>query len=205
MTVKAKREPSVLLNPADLVTDFDPDAGLAKPDSTSVRRLRDLGGMFRDQAAFEATCRDENPLVYTVQVFSPRDHEGDLSLGFGRLEPGTVGDEFYMTKGHVHERTEMAEIYVGLRGRGVMLLRNASGGHTRALDLSAGKIVYVPGHTLHRTVNCGDEALCYFGIYPSLAGHDYSSLQRIGFDAVVIRSPEGPKVLGKGEELAVTR
>ncbi len=39
------------------------------------------------------------------------------------------------------------------------------------LPLEAGAVVYVPGHTAHRTVNTGPAPLVYLGIYPWDAGH----------------------------------
>lgn len=193
------------VNRDTLVRAFASRTGFANPDSTTERHLRDLEGIFADAAAYEAACRQENPLVYSVQTFAPEAGEGDLHTGFGRIEPGTVGNEFYMTKGHVHSRAEMAEVYVGLSGVGLMLLKGVGNPRPAAVELSAGRVVYVPGHTAHRTVNVGDEPLCYFGVYSAVAGHDYSALARDGFGATVLRSRHGAKILHRGEELSVTR
>jgi glucose-6-phosphate isomerase len=182
-----------------LVRDFNPEHGFTEPDSVTERRLHDLSGVFADTAAYEAACLAGNPLVYSVQIFTPGGGEGDLHVGYGTIEPGTVGSEFFMTKGHVHERAEMAEVYIGLRGKGYMLLQDVRDGGNRAVELGEGRIVYVPGHTAHRTVNSGSGRLAYFGIYSAAAGHDYRRIAEDDFDAVVLRGAAGPRLVPRRE------
>lgn len=193
------------MDPSHFVREFDPDTGFASPDSVAHRRLRDLEGVFADEEAYAAACRSENPLVYSVQVYAPGNAEGDLHLGYGRIQPGTVGGEYFMTRGHLHARVEMAEIYLGLRGSGLMLLQGADGGRPRTLPLTPGRAVYVPGSTAHRTINTGSEPLAYFGIYPAVAGHDYQSWGRDGFDAVVLKGDHGPEVFSREEGIHMMR
>ena len=38
-----------------------------------------------------------DPLVYAVSSFEPGDGEGDLHYGLGVVQPGTVGQEFFMS------------------------------------------------------------------------------------------------------------
>lgn len=190
------------MDPDRLVRDFDPDTGFANPDSVGEKRLSDLSGVFADEAAYAAACREADPLVYSVQVFAPGGGEGDLHLGYGRILPGAVGGEFFMTRGHVHARIDMAEIYLGLRGRGLMLLQAVDGGTARTLELAPGRAVYVPGSTAHRTINTGPEPLAYFGIYSAVAGHDYERwAEEGGFDVVVVKGGDGPAVLPREEAL----
>ena len=97
-----------------------------------------------------------------------------------------------MTKGHLHEAREAAEVYIGLSGQGVMLLEDEKTGESRMEPLGRGRIVYVPGWTAHRTLNTGKEPLTYFGIYPANAGHDYGAIAERNFLKTVVEENGRP-------------
>jgi glucose-6-phosphate isomerase len=137
--------------------------------------------------AYERVLDRGNPLVYSVASLEPADGEGDLHCGLGILQPGLVGDEYFLTKGHLHTWRDAAEIYIGLSGKGAMLLEDEGGGCCRMVLLQQNSVVYVPGHTAHRTVNTGDDPLVYLGIYPARAGHDYGAIAKSNFRSVVVR------------------
>ncbi|MEZ4518758.1 MAG: glucose-6-phosphate isomerase family protein [Chloroflexota bacterium] len=69
----------------------------------------------------------------------------------------------FMTKGHYHEWREAARVYIGLHGKGLMLLEDETTNDARLVSLCANEIVYVPGNTAHRTINIGDKPLVYIG------------------------------------------
>jgi glucose-6-phosphate isomerase len=62
-------------------------------------------------------------------------------------------------------------------------------------------VVYVPGHTDHRTVNTGREPLVYLGIYPAWAGHDYRSLDEQTFSVVVVEDRGNARIIDRSEFL----
>ncbi|TVR87554.1 MAG: cupin domain-containing protein [Trueperaceae bacterium] len=162
----------------------------------SERRLSDLEGVFEDEAARCAAVERDDPVVYRVfAVERGADESGALSFGLGVLQPGRVGDEYFMTKGHLHTRREAAEVYVGMAGRGIMLLEDHRDGRCRAVAFGPNDVVYVPGHTAHRTVNVGTEPLAYLGIYPSDAGHDYAAIASGNFRQRVVRTDDAPRVV----------
>jgi len=115
------------------------------------------------------------------------------------LMPGRIGREYFLTKGHLHEWREAAEVYVGLRGEGLMLLEDEETGRSRLLQLGAGRAVYVPGHTAHRTINSGTLPLLYLGIYPAAAGHDYGAIAERNFRKVVVEQDGQPVLLDRTE------
>ncbi|HEX2864547.1 MAG TPA: glucose-6-phosphate isomerase family protein [Deinococcales bacterium] len=176
----------------DLALSFDPQTG-AMPgrEPSSVRRLSDLRGCFADGAAFEAAVAAGDPVVYEVTSVDAGNGPGDLAYGVGVLYPGRVGDEFYLTRGHVHEWREAAEIYLTTRGRGLMLMQDERTGRAWAEPMTENGILVVPAFTLHRTVNVGDEPLVYIGINPAAAGHDYGVVQNPGFAQVAVADPQG--------------
>jgi glucose-6-phosphate isomerase len=160
----------------------------AIPNAAVVeRRLSQLRGAFADSEAYERAVEQGDPLVYSVASVEPADGEGDLHYGIGKIMPGRVGQEYFLTRGHFHQWRPAAEIYIGLTGTGVMLLDS---------------VVYVPGHTAHRTVNVGDMPLTYLGIYPARAGHDYGALAERNFAQVVVENGGKPCVLQRAQFLA---
>lgn len=172
---------------------IDVDAGELSGGVTSERHLSDLRGCFVDSDAYRAALEDGDPLVYSVVTVAD-DALGALSFGLGTIQPGRIGGEFYLTKGHYHSRREAAEAYIGLRGHGGLVLENESGG-SGFVPMSAGEVVYVPGHTAHRSVNCGDEPFTYLGVYASDAGHDYAGIAEANFALVVLDGPAGARTL----------
>jgi len=184
----------------ELLSHIDLDRGTLSGGSHIERRLSQLRDAFADrQAVDHMLARGEDPVVYTVSTLEHGSGEGDQHVGLGVLHPGTVGQEFFLTRGHRHNRPEASELYLGLRGRGKMILQMSSG--TSVIDLKPQSLVYVPGYTDHRTVNTGTEPLMYLGIYPAWAGHDYRSLSERNFSVVVVEDHGAPRILNRSEFL----
>lgn len=176
-----------------LMTRFDPVTASIKGQPLVEKRLSQLRDTFADQTAYERVLREQNdPVIYSVTSVAPAEGEGQLHFGIGKIMPGLIGSEYFMTRGHFHEWRLAAEIYIGLRGQGLMLLENESGEVIRSLELLPDSVVYVPGGTAHRTVNTGEVPLTYMGIYPADAGHDYGALATRNFSKVVIAQGESP-------------
>jgi glucose-6-phosphate isomerase len=137
--------------------------------------------------------------VYTVSSVSTGTGEGALHYGIGVLYPGTIGKEYFLTKGHLHSWRAAAEVYVGLKGEGKMLLEDEATGGSTIVDLLPNSAVYVPGHTAHRTVNVGATPLVYIGVYPAEAGHEYREIAKKNFRMMMIEV-DGKPVAVKREE-----
>lgn len=169
-----------------LAAGHDRAAGAYAGGQRSERRLSQLGGIWVDKEAYTKALDDGDRLVYSVETMEPAQGEGALHYGIGRIEPGRIGDEYFMTRGHLHEWRPAAEVYIGLTGHGMMQLENEVTGESRLLRLDGGDFVYVPGFTAHRTINVGDDPLMYIGVYPAMAGHDYRSIAERNFRTLVI-------------------
>ena len=178
-----------------LLGRFDPEAGTLEGGARVERRLSDLKGVFLDEAAYASACAQGDPLVYSVETIEPGTGEGDLHYGIGLIQPGRIGREYYMTKGHLHQWRDASEIYIGLSGKGVMLLEDEATGESRMLPLEPGMAVYVPGHTAHRTANVGDKPLSYIGVFPARAGHDYGAYAVRNFRFVIVDEGGEPKMI----------
>ena len=179
---------------------FDPLTGIIAGRTPTSRYLVDVGAIFADRQAYTQLVV-KNPLVYEVTQVEEHNGDGQVHYGLGIIYPGKVGSEYFMTKGHLHEWRSAAEVYIGLRGRGMMLLEDERTGECRAVPLAANSTVYVPGYAAHRTVNVGDEPLVYWGILSSAAGHDYGTVGERNFRKVIVEKDGRPVVMDRDEFL----
>jgi glucose-6-phosphate isomerase len=165
--------------PASL--EVDPLRGLfAGRSERYEKHLPDLAGLYRDTAAFDAALTaDTGAPVYWVESSTPEEGRGALTIGLSVLQPGRIGDEYAMTRGHLHAQAEFAELYYGIAGSGVMLLESVAG-ESRAVPITPGVAVHVPGGWVHRSVNVGDDKLVTLFAYATEAGQDYGIIERAG-------------------------
>ncbi len=90
-----------------------------------------------------------------------------------------------MTKGHYHTELNTGEIYLALRGEGLMLMKTPDG-QCRHETFAPGRMVYVPPYWGHRSINTGREPLISFCVYPGDAGHNYGDIEKEGFPKRVL-------------------
>jgi glucose-6-phosphate isomerase len=171
---------------------LDAATGRVSPDGPlQERRLSDLEGLYEDAAAWREAVDGGDPLVYTVSGAPVPEEPGEVPFSITTIEPGDVAGELYMTKGHWHTAEE-GEVYVGMTGRGGLLLFN--GDEHRFIDLSDGGVGYIPPGWAHRTANTGDEPFRFLAIYPGAAGHDYERVLAGGMGARIFRDGRGYEV-----------
>ena len=165
-------------------------------DGRSARyevRLERLKAIYGDALAYEERVAEvgADELVYWVDSHSYDDGPGSLTIGTSTLLPGTIGDEFAVTRGHLHAQADRAELYFCLSGRGVMLMETLDG-ETSAIELTAGRAAHVPGGWIHRSVNVGSEPFVTLFCYNSDAGQDYGVIADAGgMSQCVVSAPGG--------------
>ena len=161
------------------------------PVQESAKTLGDLKSAFLDRAALGRM--DAAQVVYTVQWWSPvpAGDEGGLFWGVTTLQPGRVGDEYFMTHGHFHANATRAEYYGTIRGKGMLVQMDADR-KTWAEPMSPGTLHYIRGEFAHRVVNVGDEPLLFWACWPSDAGYDYATIATRGFGARVVERDGQP-------------
>ena len=192
-TIAASFSQSIMLSSiAQLVHHYDPATANMKSGRVVERHLSDLRGCFYDTNAYKAALTEGDPLLYRVTALEPASGTGDLHYGLGILYPGKIGDEYYLTKGHLHRTREAAEVYIGLSGQGMMLLEDEQTGQSRLEPFGQDQVLYVPGHTAHRTMNTGSTPLTYFGVYPANAGHDYGVIAERNFLKILVEQQGRP-------------
>ncbi|WEZ86035.1 glucose-6-phosphate isomerase (plasmid) [Rhizobium sp. 32-5/1] len=145
-----------------------------------VKTFNDLEGLYCDMQAFQALASERgNEVAYEVTDFKASSNPGDIIIGVTRMEPGRVGDEYYMTRGHIHARPNRPEMYYGESGLGVMLLESPDG-QVRTIEIGPRTMCYVPPFWIHRSVNVGREPLVMTFSYPADSGQDYDIIAKAG-------------------------
>jgi len=165
-------------------TTIDPATGILCGDAiqSSERMLADLASVFADAQAYAEL--DPRTVVYRVQcqMKVQEGKAGGLFFGTSFLKPGRVGDEYFMTKGHLHAKRDTGEYYWGIKGQGALILMDEDR-RCWYEPVYPGSLHYIPGCIAHRLANIGDRELAVGACWPSDAGHDYASIAEQGFSA----------------------
>ena len=157
-------------------------------------RASDLRGLVADPRALDALVAHGDPVVYRV-VTAPGGLAEGVGLAVTTIERGSVGDELFMTRGHVH-RDASAETYVCTDGVGGLLL--SDGDRAEWIELRPGDVASIPGGRAHRTVNVGRERFSFLAVFELGAGNDYETVAKRGMGARVLRSGDGYRVVDTG-------
>jgi len=166
-----------------------------KPAKRSkVVKLSDMKEFFTDvEAAEKILAKGRDPTIYQYYEFIEEESPGYLTVGLTVLYPGKVGKEYFMTRGHFHEK-DSAELYYGLYGEGILLMQSREG-ETDYVVLKPGTIGYVPPGWGHRTINTGRKRFVFLFAYLSDAGHDYGIVKEKGFAKIVVEEKGRPRVV----------
>ncbi len=172
-----------------------PSAIPSRADNHIQRRLSDLRGQFFDQEAYQKMLDEEDTPLYDVYEIRVPEVVGELLQGISIVHPGKVGNEFFMTKGHFHSVLETSEVYYCLKGEGFMVMETPEG-ETAVEALTPGKVLYVPPRWAHRSVcTARQEDLVIFFTYPGNSGHDYGTIERLGFRKLVVEGENGIEII----------
>jgi glucose-6-phosphate isomerase, archaeal len=171
-------------------TAVDLQTGLLDPSRDVVeRRLSDMAAMY-----VERPDGTGDPVIYRVYAIPVPATNANVVSSTTVIEPGTVGREYFMTKGHFHEVRDRGEVYVGLAGEGRLVLATEDGRHA-VEPMRKGTVNYIPGGWAHRSVNVGEQPLVFFAAYVGDAGHDYRTIEERGFPILVLKGERGPEVV----------
>lgn len=178
-----------------LSAKIDLAKGLIEPyKKHNVVRLSDLREYFSDREQVEKVIATSGDVV-VYEYFETGFEADEVNINFGMtiMYPGKVGREYFLTRGHFHERPA-PEIYFGLEGDGIILMQSETG-DVEWRRLEPNSIVYVPPGWGHRTINTGNKRLVFFFAYPSNAGHDYEIVRKKGFAKLVVEENGVPVLI----------
>jgi glucose-6-phosphate isomerase len=163
-----------------------------EPIAYQTRAMKEVASIFRDQIAARAIAPETS--VYAVQSWLPvaEGTQGALFFGVSTIMPGKVGNEYFMTKGHFHLKSDRAEFYWGVAGKGMLILMDQNN-NTWGEEVSPGSLHYIGGNTAHRLANTGDCELIVGACWPADAGHDYETIAQNGFTARLLEIDGSPK------------
>ena len=178
-------ESTLIMNPFGVNIDLI-EGVMDQPDRHLVRQASVMRGYYADAAALERLIAEHgDPLHYETFEKDVPEQYGQLCFCISQLQPGRVGDEFFMTKGHYHTVAETAEVYLCIRGQGYMLMKAPPDAQRQsrcvAEPMQRNRLVYVPPYWAHRSINTGAEPLISLCIYPAEAGHNYGDIETEGF------------------------
>ena len=162
-----------------------------EPVQESFKTIQDLKRVFRDSAALSSLGPTRE--VYRVRWWSPADSgtEGGLFWGLTQLQPGKVGDEYFMTHGHYHASRTRAEFYGTVSGSGMLIQMNTER-RTWGEMMMPGSLHYVHGENAHRIANTGSDPLIVWACWPTDAGYDYESIAEKGFSSRLVERDGKP-------------
>ena len=165
-----------------------------EPVSESHKTLAGLTSIFQDRPAQHSL--DPAREVYRVRWWAPVSlgAEGGLFWGVTVLQPGKVGDEYFMTHGHFHANPTRAEYYATVSGSG-MLIRMDAERHTWGEAMAPGTLHYIRGEHAHRVANTGSEPLVFWACWGSDAGYDYGAIAERGFGARLVERNGQPTLV----------
>lgn len=120
-------------------------------DKKIIRTLKDMKDKFFFKQEVKNTLKKRNPKIYTVYIKRINNKNYSLTV----LEPGTIFNEFFMTKGHKHLKKDK-EIYILLKGKGILYLQSKI---TKLIKLKKNKPITISGNSIHRLINVGKTKL----------------------------------------------
>jgi glucose-6-phosphate isomerase len=174
------------INNHPVTVDIDLSNGVFTPCMEyEPRRLSRLARMFHDQVAVEQAMQSGDPLIYEIRYYPFITDNSDMVLGTTRVQPGKIGDEYYMTKGHFHEVGNQPEIYHCVHGEGFLIMMTREG-EFQISQWRAGSITHIPPQYAHRVINTGVTPLVFVATFHAAAGHDYGFIEEKGFRYLIL-------------------
>ena len=174
---------------------FSLEDGLS-PDRTPTRRmLSQMEGMYYYEEDFENILKKEDICVYEFYELGIPEKSNHLAYGTTIIYPGKVGKEYFMTKGHFHEKLDTAEVYYCTKGHGFLLMEDING-KIEVQEMTPGVSVYVPPNFAHRSINISkNEPFIMFFVFRADAGHDYKTIETNGFRKLIIDKDGKPEII----------
>ena len=179
-----------MMPPFFMNVDFQ-SGELNPSDRINIRKLSHMKGMFFDQVSERRILERYDPVIYSFSEKILPEESGHLQIALTSINPGKIGEEYYMTKGHYHKIAQASEVYLGLQGEGCLLLQTAQG-EFASIDIRPGVLAYIPPNWGHRMGNTGNKPFVFFAVYPGNAGHNYGDIEKTGFVKILVERERKP-------------
>ena len=150
-----------------MISDYKKTIRYFEKQKGKARKLKDVIKWYSDNKAIEKELK-KNPNKVIYETFT--DEFTPINLTLTVVNPGVIGKEYYMTKGHIH-RKKTPEFYILLDGNGKLLIQKDS--NVKIIDLKKGEIALIPTNYAHRLINTGKKKLKVLTIYDQESKPDY--------------------------------
>ena len=150
-----------------MISDYRKTIRYFEKQQGKGRKLKDVVKWYSDKEAVEKELK-KNPNKVIYETFTDKFTPIDLTLTV--VNPGIIGKEYYMTKGHIH-RKKTPEFYILLEGKGKLLIQKQS--KAKVIELKKGEITLIPINYAHRLINTGNKKLKVLTIYHENSKPDY--------------------------------
>ncbi len=161
-------------------------------DKKVIRRISDIIPYVSDSKAAEEMAENDDKIVYEVLQRNVPQEPGHIQHSITIIKPGNIQGELFMTKGHYHGNEQSAEIYLGLRGRGLLVMQKDE--QTEIIEMRKGTAAYIPPKWAHRTININaDQDFVFMSFFPGDAGYDYKKLQQEGINIRIMKDGDNYK------------
>jgi glucose-6-phosphate isomerase len=183
---------NVPVNNQPISVQLDIPTGVFTPCmELDLRKVSNMAKMFSNKPAVEEIIRSGDRLVYEIRYYPFITENSDMALGTTIIFPGQVGGEYYMTKGHFHERNDQPEVYHCVQGEGVLQMMTRQGEYVTS-KWQTGTITHIPPQFAHRVVNTGSTPLVFVAVFHVAAGHDYGLIEERGFKYMILEQDGRP-------------
>jgi glucose-6-phosphate isomerase, archaeal len=174
---------------------FNLEDGQSTDRVSTKRMLSDMKGIYFDNESLESLLKKGDLCVYEFYELGIPEDSSHLAYGTTIIYPGKVGDEYFMTKGHFHEKLDTAEVYYCIKGHGFLLMEDVNG-RVETQEMLPGISVYVPPKYAHRSINISqNEPFIMFFVFRADAGHDYKTIETKGFRKLIIERDRKPEII----------
>ncbi len=171
--------------------NIDPKSGEVQPATGRyAKRVGELRSIYQESPTPDSA--DDRALAY--EVIEYRAEGSDIIFGTTIMQPGKVGAEYFMTRGHFHVRPDRGEVYYTQSGEGLLLLESRSG-ESRVVEMKPGICAFIPPDWGHRSINTGSEKLVFVWVCTADAGHDYGQIMTRGMRSIVVARDGKPAVV----------
>jgi glucose-6-phosphate isomerase len=153
----------------------------------TVRTVGDLSHLFLEGSRLSPSAKAQE--IYRTYATPAIDESSpELLYSTTILQPGRVGQEHFMTRGHFHVKPERGETCVTLHGEGVLMLLDREG-NRQEIAMHPGAAIHIDGKWAHRVVNTGSAPLVFYVAWLADCGHDYASIESLPLGSWSISSP----------------
>lgn len=152
-----------------MIEDFEKTIKHFEKFKPKIRKLKDVAAWYYDKNSAEKELK-KNPDKEIYRTYT--DSFSPINLTLTVINPGTIGKEFFMTKGHVHKK-KTPEFYILLEGKGKLLIQK--GKLIKVINLKKGEIALIPKGFAHRLINTGRKKLKVLTIYDEKSKPDYNT------------------------------